>query len=97
MSEVNDIIERINAAIVRIAQGHAPMRIPADAHSDADIVLGDAATEIARLRAELEEARRERKALLERCAEIVRNAAAHHGLCCADCESLADVVMDLGA
>ncbi len=39
--EVNDIIERINAAIVRIAQGHAPMRIPADAHSDADIVLGD--------------------------------------------------------
>lgn len=33
----------------------------------------------------------------ERCAEIVRNAAAHHGLCCADCESLADVMMDLGA
>lgn len=65
MSEVNDIIERINAAIVRIAQGHAPMRIPADAHSDADIVLGDAATEIARLRAELEEAQRERKALLD--------------------------------
>jgi len=33
----------------------------------------------------------------ERCADIVRNAAAHHGLCCSDCNALADLVAGLGA
>ena len=33
----------------------------------------------------------------ERCANIVRNAAAHHGLCCSDCDALADLISGLGA
>ncbi len=31
----------------------------------------------------------------ERAAEIVRNAAAAHGLCCADCVALADLIEGL--
>ena len=36
-------------------------------------------------------------AAIEQCADIVRNAAAHHGLCCSDCEALADLVAGLWA
>jgi hypothetical protein len=36
-------------------------------------------------------------AMRERCARIVREAASVHGLCCSDCDALADLVAGLGS
>jgi hypothetical protein len=44
--------ERINAALVRVAHGHAPMRIPADP-TDVDLVLADCEKELDALAAQL--------------------------------------------
>jgi hypothetical protein len=63
------------------------------------------ATEIDRLREtlKLQQASYEREIVLDvaaerqRAADIVRNAAAAHGLCCADCVALADLIEGLGA
>ncbi len=49
------------------------------------LALKAAVEEIERLRSAVDAER-------DRCAGIVRNAAAHHGLCCSDCDALADVV-----
>lgn len=49
-----ELIERIDAALKRLTDGHAPMRIPAS-QTDVDLVLADAKREIARLNQERNE------------------------------------------
>lgn len=49
-----ELIERIDAALKRLTDGHAPMRIPA-ARTDVDLVLADAKREIERLIKERDE------------------------------------------
>lgn len=56
MSKMRDadmpLVERIGAAIERIAHGQAAMRVPVEA-TDPDVVLADCQREIERLRAAL--------------------------------------------
>jgi hypothetical protein len=61
--------ERINAALVRVAHGHAPMRIPADP-TDVDLVLADCEKELDALAAQLAAARE--------ALEELREEFAHH-------------------
>lgn len=62
---------RIDAALQRVRNGHAPMRIPTDM-TDVDVVLHDCRTALASLRAECDALR---AALVElvACDEIVKH------------------------
>lgn len=73
---MNDLKQRINAAIRRIAEGRAPMSIPADPRSDADIVLADCEREIDRLNAALQE---RGNAALEEAARVCDHLSHAYG------------------
>jgi hypothetical protein len=58
---VSDILEAVENAVRRIANGQAPMRIPAEPDADPDLVLARCGVEIRSLRAQVEEQERELK------------------------------------
>jgi hypothetical protein len=58
---MSDILEAVEAAILRITSGQAPMRIPAEPAADPDLVLARCGMEIRSLRAKVEELTRERE------------------------------------
>lgn len=75
MSKMRDadmpLVERIGAAIERIAHGQAAMRVPVEA-TDPDVVLADCQREIERLTAERDELRRQ----LAECSQMLARQAA---------------------
>lgn len=87
-----ELEQRIEAALTRIDNGHAPRRIPAD-QTDVNLVLADCRTALADLRAQRDAAQGERDELRKlltpevqaACELLQRNADQHPDACCVKC------------